>query len=108
MQHLVPTVSDDPQIISGALVQLLDRIGPAIDPIQTLMVAGSGRDVRTVVVDGRVVVQNGLLAGFDAVAEHRQAQAQYDGMIAKYPDRTFGHPPVADIFPPTYPLDGSP
>ncbi|HEV7801758.1 MAG TPA: alpha/beta fold hydrolase [Burkholderiales bacterium] len=30
MQHLVPTVSDDPQIITGALVALLDRIGPAI------------------------------------------------------------------------------
>ncbi len=30
MQHLVPTVSDDPEIISGALVALLDRIGPAI------------------------------------------------------------------------------
>src|SRR5437764_7082940 len=30
MQHLVPTVSDDPEVISGALVALLDRIGPAI------------------------------------------------------------------------------
>src|SRR5438552_9025184 len=30
MQHLVPTVSDDPEIISGALLALLDRIGPAI------------------------------------------------------------------------------
>src|SRR6185436_9614124 len=30
MQHLVPTVSDDPEIISGALVALLERIGPAI------------------------------------------------------------------------------
>ena len=30
MQHLVPTVSDDPEIISGALVALLDKIGPAI------------------------------------------------------------------------------
>jgi pimeloyl-ACP methyl ester carboxylesterase len=29
-QHLVPTVSDDPEIISGALVALLDKIGPAI------------------------------------------------------------------------------
>lgn len=82
-----------------------DRIGPAIDPIQTLMVAGSGRDVRTVVVDGRLVVQDGVLAGFDAPAEHRRAQAQFDGLIARYPDRTFGHPPVAEIFPPTYPLD---
>jgi pimeloyl-ACP methyl ester carboxylesterase len=30
MQHLVPTVSDNPEIISGALVALLDKIGPAI------------------------------------------------------------------------------
>jgi len=30
MQHLVPTVSDDPEVISGALIALLDRIGPAI------------------------------------------------------------------------------
>ena len=30
MQHLVPTVSDDPGIISGALVALLEKIGPAI------------------------------------------------------------------------------
>ncbi|MCZ8108996.1 MAG: amidohydrolase family protein [Burkholderiales bacterium] len=85
-----------------------DRIGPAIDPIQTLMVAGSGRDVRTVVVDGRLVVQDGVLAGFDAPAEHRRAQTQFDGLIARYPDRTFGHPPVAEIFPPTYPLDAPP
>jgi pimeloyl-ACP methyl ester carboxylesterase len=30
MQHLVPTVSDNPQVISGALIALLDKIGPAI------------------------------------------------------------------------------
>jgi pimeloyl-ACP methyl ester carboxylesterase len=30
MQHLVPTVSDDPAIISGALIKLLEKIGPAI------------------------------------------------------------------------------
>lgn len=30
LQHLVPTVSDDPQIISGALIALLEKIGPAI------------------------------------------------------------------------------
>ncbi|MDB5922336.1 MAG: Alpha/beta hydrolase family protein [Betaproteobacteria bacterium] len=30
MRHLVPTVSDDPEIISAALIKLLKRIGPAI------------------------------------------------------------------------------
>ncbi|MDB5812699.1 MAG: Alpha/beta hydrolase family protein [Betaproteobacteria bacterium] len=30
LQHLVPTVSDNAEVISGALVSLLDKIGPAI------------------------------------------------------------------------------
>jgi|SRR5688572_5745077 pimeloyl-ACP methyl ester carboxylesterase len=30
IQHLVPTVSDNAEIISGALIALLDKIGPAI------------------------------------------------------------------------------
>ena len=30
LQHLVPTVSDDAQVISGALIALLDKIGPAV------------------------------------------------------------------------------
>ncbi len=30
LQHLVPTVSDNPQIISDALIALLDKIGPAV------------------------------------------------------------------------------
>jgi pimeloyl-ACP methyl ester carboxylesterase len=30
LQHLVPTVSDNPQIITGALTTLLDKIGPAV------------------------------------------------------------------------------
>src|SRR3954467_3046755 len=30
LQHLVPTVSDNAEIISGALVQLFDKIGPAV------------------------------------------------------------------------------
>ena len=30
LQHLVPTVSDNSEIISGALIALLDKIGPAV------------------------------------------------------------------------------
>jgi pimeloyl-ACP methyl ester carboxylesterase len=30
MQHLVPTVSDDPEVIAASLIALLDRIGPAV------------------------------------------------------------------------------
>jgi hypothetical protein len=29
---------------------------------------------------------------------------QFDGVVSKYPLRTFGHPKVEEIFPPSYPV----
>lgn len=79
-------------------------MGQVIDPIQTLMLNGSGRDVRTVVIDGRILMQDGLIPGIDHDEMRRGAQARFDAMKAQYPDRTFGHPPLEEIFPPSYPL----
>lgn len=72
------------------------------DPIQTLMTSCSGRDVRDVWIDGRRVMQDRQIPGVDDAADHRRAQAQFDCLIAKYPDRTVGHPPVQDIFRQSY------
>ncbi len=79
-------------------------MGQRIDPIQTILLNGSGRDVRTVVIDGRIVMRDGVIPGVDHAAMQRRAQDQFDGMVAQYPDRTFGHPPLEDIFTPSYPL----
>ena len=79
-------------------------IGQIIDPIQTLLVGGQGRDVTDVFVAGRHVVQNGALPGFDLAAAHTRAQAQFDNLVAKYPERTWKHPPLGTIFPPSYPI----
>ena len=38
-------------------------------------------------------------------AARQRAQQQYDGLIAKYPERSWGHPPVSEIFPPSYPIE---
>jgi len=94
----------------GALADIVvfdlagDRIGQVIDPIQTLLIGASGRDVRHVVVGGRMVVVNGVLPGFDAPAAGVRAQAQFDALKQHYPERTLGHPPVAEIFSSSYPL----
>ena len=77
-------------------------MGQTIDPIQTLMLNASGRDVRTVVVAGRFVMQDGAIPGADARADRARAQTQFDRLVAQYPRRTWGHPPVAEIFPPSY------
>jgi len=90
-----------------AVIALDDpAIGQVIDPIQTILLNGSGRDVRTVIIDGRIVMQDGVIPGVDHDAMRKGAQARFDAMVAQYPDRTFGHPPLEEIFAPTYPLKG--
>ena len=78
------------------------RIGQVIDPVQTLLIGGSGRDVRDVFVAGRQVVLDGTIPEFDLAAAHRRAQAQFDGLAARYPERTFGHLPIESIFSTSY------
>lgn len=79
-------------------------IGQVIDPIQTLLLNGAGRDVHSVVIDGRFVMQEGVIPGVDHHALQEGAQRRFDAMLAQYPDRTLNHPPVQDIFAPTYPI----
>lgn len=82
-------------------------IGQVIDPIQTMVLSGTGRDFRTSIINGRVVMRDRQLPGVDLEAWHARAQAQFDGLIAKYPLRTLHHPPVEQIFAPSYRmLDG--
>jgi cytosine/adenosine deaminase-related metal-dependent hydrolase len=78
------------------------HLGQVIDPIQTLMLAGRGTDFRTVIVDGRAVMQDGIIPGVDWAAYAAQAQRQFDGLVACYPERTWGHPRVEEIFSSAY------
>ncbi|OEC97114.1 amidohydrolase family protein [Rhizobium sp. YK2] len=88
-----------------AVFDMADRmIAPRIDPIQTLVYGATGRVTRATIVDGRLSMRNGVVAGIDLIAARDRAQAQFDGLVARYPERTFGHPPVREIFPPSYPL----
>jgi cytosine/adenosine deaminase-related metal-dependent hydrolase len=79
-------------------------IAPRIDPIQTLVYGATGRVTRATIVDGRISMRDGEVAGIDLKAARRQAQAQFDGLVGRYPERTYGHPPAEEIFPPSYPL----
>lgn len=84
------------------------HLGQFIDPIQTMVISGSGRDISTVIVDGRVVMKDRELPGVDMDAIHARAQKQYDGLIATFPERSFQHPPVEEIFLPSFPIVQNP
>ncbi|HXG80836.1 MAG TPA: amidohydrolase family protein, partial [Sphingomicrobium sp.] len=83
-------------------------IGQVIDPIQTLMIGGTGRDVHSVIIDGRLVMEDRKISGVDYEADALRAQRQFEGLIARYPDRTFGHPDVSEIFSTAYPVVARP
>ena len=76
--------------------------GQAIDPIQTMMLTGHGRDFSTVIIDGRFVMRDRIIPGSDEAADNARAQAQFEGVMALYPHRTLGHPPAEQIFSSSY------
>ncbi|MDK1389226.1 amidohydrolase family protein [Sinorhizobium sp. 8-89] len=77
-------------------------MGQTIDPIQTLMLNASARSVKSVMIGGRFVMEDSVIPGVDDRAYRQRAQMQFEGVIAKYPLRTFGHPPVEEIFSHSY------
>lgn len=57
---------------------------PVIDPIITLSQNCNGRDVRTVIVDGRVVMKNREFATLDLESTRRHVQQQYASIMDRY------------------------
>ncbi|MCX7565962.1 amidohydrolase family protein [Sulfitobacter sp. F26169L] len=79
-------------------------LGQVIDPIQTILLNGAGRDVSDVMIAGQFVMRNCVIPDVDARDYQARAQMQFDRMVAQYPDRTLFHPPVDEIFPASYPV----
>lgn len=81
------------------------HLGQVIDPIQTMMLAGHGRDFSDVIIDGRFVMENRVIPGRDETADNRRAQEQFHRLMEKYPERTLHHPPTSEIFSSSFPVD---
>jgi cytosine/adenosine deaminase-related metal-dependent hydrolase len=84
------------------------HLGRIIDPIQTMLVSGHGHDFRTVIIDGRLVMSEGIIPGVDELADAKRAQSQFDRLVAQYPKRTLNHPQPTEIFSSSYPIERTP
>ena len=67
-----------------------------------MMLNATAQSVRTVMINGRFAMEDGVIPGVDDRAFHRRAQEQFDGVVAKYPMRTLAHPPLDEIFSSSY------
>lgn len=91
---------------ADVLIINLDQLGAAVyvDPIKALVEGASGRDVDTVVVDGKVLVQGGRTTRVDedeVYANARQATAAYWSHV---PGWRWDGAGVDRIVPPAFPI----
>jgi 5-methylthioadenosine/S-adenosylhomocysteine deaminase len=62
------------------------RYGPVRDPVKSLIECGVGDDIETVIVDGKIVMQDRKIPGVDFAALRTQAQAAGEKVWATLPD----------------------
>jgi len=94
---------------ADVLLITLDQLGAPVyaDPIKALVDGASGRDVDTVIVDGKVLVQGGRLTRVnedEVYAKARQATEQY---WAHVPGWRWDGASVERIIPPAFPIKRS-
>ena len=78
------------------------RTGPIDDPIRTMLMNSSGANVRTVIINGRTVMQDGQIPGIDFATMKAQGQAYFAKLKGAYPARDYKGRSVAELFPPAF------
>lgn len=91
------------------VADLTDFAGGVVDdPVRTLVVNGSGRDVVRTVVAGRTVMLDGRVLGVDQDRLAHDAQRLFDTMRSAYTERDRDGRSTEDLFPPAFPAPVSP
>ena len=82
--------------------------GVVEDPLRTLVVNGSGRDVVRTVVAGRTVMLDGDVLGADLPTLAARAQELFDRMRSAYSVRDARRRPADELFPGSFPTRPAP
>ncbi len=74
------------------------HMGTIDDPLRTLCLAGSGRDVKTSIINGKFVMKDRVIPGFDYETAKQKAQGYYEKMKMSYYHRSCAHLPEEEFF----------
>src|SRR6266705_990352 len=87
----------------------LDHLGAPVyaDPIKALVDAGCGRDVDTVIVDGKILVQGGRATRLDEAEVYAKAREVTERFWSNVPAWRWDGAPVDRIIPPAFPIHGA-
>ena len=84
----------------------IDHLGAPVyaDPIKALLDAGCGRDVDTVIVDGKILVQGGRTVQIDEDEVYAKARQVTQSFWSHVPDWRWDGAGVDRIIPPAFPI----
>jgi 5-methylthioadenosine/S-adenosylhomocysteine deaminase len=91
---------------ADVLVINLDQLGAPVyaDPIKALVEGASGRDVDTVIVDGKALVQGGRLTRIDEAEVYAKAREATEQYWSHVPGWRWDGATVDRIMPPAFPI----
>lgn len=78
------------------------HMGVIDDPIRTLIVAGSGRDVKMSIIDGKTVLKDRKIKGVDLDYLKERGQKYYNKMKLGYIERDYQSLPQEKLFKPSF------
>ncbi|MBL8697522.1 MAG: amidohydrolase family protein [Alphaproteobacteria bacterium] len=79
-----------------------DYLADVLDPLPRLLLSGSGRDVRSVMIDGRFVMRDRTIPGIDQGRLEAEARQAFAAIPRHLPARSVA--PADALIVPTYPL----
>ncbi len=80
------------------------HLGPIMDPIKTMVLAGTGRDFTHSWIAGRPVMTDRALPGVDEHAMRMRAQVQFAKLQDSHTTRAPGRPSTEQLFKPSFPI----
>lgn len=80
------------------------HLGPLLDPIKTMLLAGTGRDFIESWIAGRRVMEHRALPGVDLEQLRHRAQALFAKLAASHQPRAPGTPLPDTLFKPSFPV----
>ncbi|KAB7705028.1 amidohydrolase family protein [Bacillus aerolatus] len=78
------------------------HMGVLDDPIRTMVVSGSGRDVKLSIINGRVVMNNRKIPNVDLDEIKSKGQKYFEKMRKGYMERDYQQLPENDLLPPSF------
>lgn len=87
------------------IIDLSDfQVGPIDEPIKTIIYGASGKNVKTSIINGRVVMQDGQIQDQDYLKLGDRAQACFSKIKQAYSERDYLHRTPDVLFPSSFPV----